>query len=502
MARGSTKATLWQADGQVLDTLLLGDGEHLIGRDPGCDIVLNDAKVSRQHVRLILSREGVEIEDLDSTHGTFVDNIRIKGRVPVNAGQQIRLSDLYLTIEHQVATGLGPGTQLGKGRFTLTRFLGKGGMGQVWQAEDKVLETFVALKLLPDEASGNPEALKDLERELRRTRELPSPYIVTIHELWHEPDEPAFISMEYVAGTDLHKVRGEQANGVLPWVSVQLYMFQLCDALDFAHGAKVAHRDIKPANLMITGEGQLKLADFGLAASLSDFSTKLTTLTLSSGTPQFMSPQQMEGKRPAATDDIYSIGATFYELLTGKPPFYSGDIAYQVRNVDATPVQERLKEFGINNEVPDYVAAMVMACLQKDPAKRPQSAGTIRDWIKTQGISDMLGSQAWGNQESQAGSGGPAVLPGQKAMPQEAPPADSLETGQVEAALTPTTRKAKTTKRKKIRAYGVAAALAVIGIMAAVFWGKSDKQESEKQAWLTNGQISPAKTPPAALNKI
>ena len=104
-----------------------------------------------------------------------------------------------------------------------------------------------------------------------------------------------------------------------------------------------------------------------------------------------MSPQQIEGQPPQVTDDIYALGATLYEFLSGHPPFYQNDIAYQVRNVLATPLDERLADLEIENEVPPAVAALIMACLAKDPEKRPQSARAVADWI---GFSDAAGVPA------------------------------------------------------------------------------------------------------------
>jgi eukaryotic-like serine/threonine-protein kinase len=123
---------------------------------------------------------------------------------------------------------------------------------------------------------------------------------------------------------------------------------QLCEALDYAHReAKIVHRDLKPANLMLDGQGDLKVADFGIAASVSDTVSRASVQASSSGTPVYMSPQQMMGEDPAVSDDIYAVGATLYELLTGKPPFHSGNIVVQVQSKVAAPVNERRAALGI-----------------------------------------------------------------------------------------------------------------------------------------------------------
>ena len=158
-------------------------------------------------------------------------------------------------------------------------------------------------------------------------------------------------------------------------------MTQLCDALEYAHQNKIVHRDLKPANMMIDRQGRLKLADFGIAATLAESFSRSSMQGNMSGTTVYMSPQQTRGEIPRASDDLYALGSTFYELLTSRTPFYSGDIAYQVINEDPKPLAERLKELGLINQVPDEVCAMIMACLAKDSAHRPPSAAAVEEWI-------------------------------------------------------------------------------------------------------------------------
>ena len=154
---------------------------------------------------------------------------------------------------------------------------------------------------------------------------------------------------------------------------------QLCDALDYAHNhAKVIHRDLKPANLMVNQRGDLKVADFGIARSLVDSASRLTAEEGRSGTLVYMSPQQLNGERSTHLDDIYSLGATIYELLTSKPPFYSGNIDRQICERIAPSMRDRRKEFDIEPaSVPKIWEEAVAACLAKDLSRRPQSAGEI-----------------------------------------------------------------------------------------------------------------------------
>lgn len=276
---------------------------------------------------------------------------------------------------------LQPGQPLGGGRFVLIRPLGQGGMGLVWLARDEQLGQEVALKFMPAEIRGDEVALDDMRREVLKSRQLGHPNIIRTFD-WHEvPGEPGFISMEYVDGPTLNRLRLDQPYRVFRWHYIKDHMQRLCDAVEYAHSEGIVHRDIKPANLMIDSRDRIKLADFGIAAAIMESASRLTHGGAMSGTPAYMSPQQLDGELPRPTDDIYALGATLYEVLTSKPPFIHGDIPHQIRNVPARPLDQQIAELGIENDVPDDVASMIMACLSKVPEKRPQSAHQMAEWI-------------------------------------------------------------------------------------------------------------------------
>jgi serine/threonine protein kinase len=272
------------------------------------------------------------------------------------------------------------GTMVGPGRFVLVRELGRGGMGVVWLAQDTNLGEQAALKFLPPEVAADPVSLNDLRRETVRSHRLTHPNIIRIHDFHQPPDGLAFISMEYVAGQNLSGWRLQQPNQVMRWEQQAPLVEQLCAALQYAHGEGVIHRDLKPANVMLDSRGRIKLADFGIAAVVSDSMSRVSARSSTGGTLAYMSPQQLEGRRPSVGDDVYALGATLYELLTGRPPFYSGDITHQVLHVAPTPIAERMLELGIDNPVPAEVAAMVMACLAKEPESRPPNALAVAAW--------------------------------------------------------------------------------------------------------------------------
>jgi serine/threonine protein kinase len=270
-----------------------------------------------------------------------------------------------------------PAQTVGAGRFLLKRKLGEGGMGVVWLAHDQLLREPVALKFLPPQLACDPAGLESLRTETLRSRKLSHPNILRIHDLVDAPDEAVFISMEYVDGPNLHVLRATRPDKILSWDFLAPIVKQLCAALEYAHDEKVIHRDLKPANLMLDSTGRLKLADFGLARVITDSLSRISGTPLTSGTLAYMSPQQADGKIPRVTDDLYSVGATLYELLTSTPPFHSGDVANQVRNIPPQPMGERLAELGLTNDIPENVSAAIMSCLAKHPNDRLQSASAL-----------------------------------------------------------------------------------------------------------------------------
>ncbi|PYL74668.1 MAG: hypothetical protein DMF26_10355, partial [Verrucomicrobia bacterium] len=264
------------------------------------------------------------------------------------------------------------------GRYTLVKVLGRGGMGIVWLARDEELERDVALKFLPDLMIQDRAVLDQLKRETKRCLELTHPRIVRIHDFVHD-ERSGCISMEYIDGETLSNLRSEKERKVFEPYEIADWIGQLCDALDYAHThAKVIHRDLKPANLMVNQSGDLKVTDFGIARSLVDSASRLTLEQSRSGTLIYMSPQQLSGDRGTHLDDIYSLGASIYELLTSKPPFYSGNIDRQICERIAPSMTERRKELDIEPAlVPAIWEDTVAACLAKDPSRRPQSAAEI-----------------------------------------------------------------------------------------------------------------------------
>ncbi len=264
------------------------------------------------------------------------------------------------------------------GRYTLIKILGRGGMGIVWLARDEELEREVALKFLPDLMIQDRAVFDQLKHETKRCLELTHPHIVRIYDFVHD-ERSGGISMEYVDGETLSSLRCKKLQQVFEPFELSAWTSQICDALDYAHNrARIIHRDLKPANLMVNRREEVKVSDFGIARSLSDSVSMLTREQGRSGTLVYMSPQQLAGERGSHLDDIYSLGATLYDLLTSKPPFYSGNIDRQIHERVAPSMTERRKDLNIEPAlVPEAWEDAVAACLAKDPTRRPQSAAEV-----------------------------------------------------------------------------------------------------------------------------
>lgn len=261
-------------------------------------------------------------------------------------------------------------SQLGeqaRNRYELIEELGRGAMGIVYRARDNELDEFVALKILPENLSQNPDALHRFRAEARAARRLSHPNIVRIHDIGEEKGRK-YISMEIIKGTDLKRYLRQK--GRLSVDEAVAIAIPICEALDYAHRNGIIHRDIKPANIMLTETGVPKLSDFGIAKALEATSETLTGAII--GTPLYMSPEQVQGKPADARADLYSLGITLYELLAGKPPFTEGDIAYQHCRVPPRPI----------DGVPSELNEIILKCLEKDRDNRWKSAGELAEALR------------------------------------------------------------------------------------------------------------------------
>jgi len=410
------------SDGVVLQEFLLGEGTHHIGAAATSAIPIVAA--ADEHARLTVTANDVLVEAAGAG-GVFLDGAGVLGRVQVRSGQTMQVADrwLHFQLPSDVQSGK---NDLLAGRYQLQRQLGRGGRGEVWLAMDQQTGEQLAVKRLPEELTGDPAALNDLQREVQKSGGLNHPNIIRIHNLIQPAGEAPFVTLEFIDGQDLGSLRLQQPGHHFRWENLRPLMTQLCDALEYAHQHKIVHRDLKPANMLIDQQGTLKLADFGIAANMAESLSRSSIQGHISGTSVYMSPQQMRGEVPRASDDLYALGSTFYELLTSRTPFYSGDIAYQVINEDSKPLADRLAELGLQNQVPDAVCAMIMACLAKDPAHRPPSAGAVEQWIASDSVLPPKLGEAGSKLPETLGQQASAAPPPPVVTRAEEPPAQAL----------------------------------------------------------------------------
>ncbi len=240
--------------------------------------------------------------------------------------------------------------------FEFVRLIGRGGMGAVYEALQTALERRVAIKLLPIEAGEDSVFADRFRREARTLAKLLHPHIVAVFESGETAAGHLFFVMEYLDGGDL-AVRAR--NGLLEPAETLRIVDEISAALSFAHGQGVVHRDIKPSNILLTADGRVKVADFGLAVLESrEADSKLTLTGIALGTFDYAAPEQLAGRgKEDARSDLYSLGVLSYELLAGKPP----------RGVFDPPSQA-------NPAVDPAVDAVVLTALQSEPDRRYQSA--------------------------------------------------------------------------------------------------------------------------------
>jgi serine/threonine protein kinase len=263
------------------------------------------------------------------------------------------------------------------GKYEIIDLLGKGAMGIVYKALDPDIDREVAVKtirfdLISDDEEKNELMLRFI-REARAAGKLVHPNIITIHDVGKEQDM-TYIVMQYIEGPSLQNWISSKKKFTAP--DIVKLMLQLCDALDFAHQSGIVHRDIKPANILLDNNGKPHICDFGVAH------VEMSTITQTGatiGTPSYMSPEQVMGKKIDKRSDIFSLGAIFYELLTGKRPFHGESITtviYKIVNEEAEPLTQ------IRKELPPEFELIISKALAKDPENRYDSCAEFAEDLK------------------------------------------------------------------------------------------------------------------------
>jgi len=250
------------------------------------------------------------------------------------------------------------------GRYRIIALLGKGGMGEVYRADDLTLGQPVALKFLPDDAAQDPGLLERFKNEVRIARRVSHPNVCRVYDVG-EIDGHTFFTMEYVDGEDLASLL--RRIGRLPEDKALDIARQLCAGLAAAHAKGVLHRDLKPANIMLDGRGQVVITDFGLAG----VADQIQGAEVRSGTPAYMAPEQLAGKEVSTRSDIFSLGLVLWEVFTGKRAFDPSDKQRSRGEKSASRPQSTVKDLN------PVIERVILRCLETEPSARPATVLSV-----------------------------------------------------------------------------------------------------------------------------
>jgi hypothetical protein len=253
------------------------------------------------------------------------------------------------------------------GRYRIIGLIGRGGMGEVYRADDLKLGQPVALKFLPKTLADDPVRRERLFAEVRIARQVSHPNICRVYDI-SEFEGHHFLTMEYIDGEDLASLL--KRIGSLHGAKALDIARQLCAGMAAAHDRGVLHRDLKPANVMIDGRGYVRITDFGLAVAAGDEISESDV----SGTPPYMAPEQFTGKGASVRSDIYALGLVFYEIFTGKRAFAAKTMAeLRAKKETASPTAPS----EIVRDIDPIVERVILRCIEKDPRQRPASAAQV-----------------------------------------------------------------------------------------------------------------------------
>jgi predicted Ser/Thr protein kinase len=256
--------------------------------------------------------------------------------------------------------------QILAGRYRIVAPLGRGGMGEVYRADDMKLGQPVALKFLPPSLTEDEDRRRRLLDEVRLARQVAHPHVCRVWDVG-EVDGQDFLAMEYVDGEDLASLL--RRVGRLPEDRAVRMARELCAGLAAAHDQGILHRDLKPANVMVDGRGRVKLADFGLASAMED----VGSLDARSGTPAYLSPEQVEGREVTARSDVYALGLVLYELFTGQVACPAKTLAEAAQRGETPPPRVSRHVEGLD----PAIERAIERCLEPDPARRPATATEV-----------------------------------------------------------------------------------------------------------------------------
>lgn len=288
-------------------------------------------------------------------------------------------------------------------RYKLSSLLGEGGMAMVYEAEDLLLGRKVAVKVLREQFASDPGFLVRFQREARAAASLSHPNVVAVYDVGSE-GSTQYIVMELVVGRTLKEVIREEA----PLGTARIIDLgrQICEALDYAHRHQIVHRDVKPHNILVTQEGRVKIADFGIAVALG--ASSLTQSGYVVGTAQYVSPEQARGEPSTAYSDLYSTGIVLYEMATGRLPFEGEtSVVVALKQIQEEPVPPR----HLNPRIPESLQSLILRSMAKDAEARFASGAEMSEALADCVRAGMEATQPHQLARPRSGRGEPAVLP-------------------------------------------------------------------------------------------
>jgi len=295
---------------------------------------------------------------------------------PLPSAKEIRVTETLETPKEELTTG-----STFAGRYQIIEELGKGGMGKVYKAQDTEIKEKVAIKLIKPEISVDKNTIERFQNELKFARKISHRNVCRMYDL-NKEEGSYYITMEYVSGEDLKSfIRRSEKLTVGKAIAIAK---QVCEGLEEAHSLGVVHRDLKPSNIMIDKEGNARIMDFGIAHSIKG--KGITGAGVMIGTPEYMSPEQVEVKEVDHRSDIYSLGVILFEMVTGRVPF-EGETPLSIAMKHKSEAPRDPKEF--NAQIPEDLSWLILKCMEKDKEKRCRKAEEVLSELSKIGIGGL-----------------------------------------------------------------------------------------------------------------
>ncbi len=358
--------TVEEGPGRGAEVEIPRDGEIVIGRAGHCQISIPDSKASRTHCRVEGDGDEIIVTDLASQNGTYVNGVRIDEATTVRVGDTIRVGNSTMRLREGAAGELTGRTLAG---YEVEQRLGFGGMGEVYRAKQVSLGRTVALKILSRDLTTDRHFVRRFVEEARSAGQLNHPNVVHVYDVGDE-DGYYYYSMEYLPGGTVQHLAEEGAMEPVKAVDIAL---QAARALEYAETKGIIHCDVKPGNLMLDAEGQVRLADLGIAKRVGEPAMGGDDEGVF-GSPHYMSPEQARGETLDHRSDLYSLGATLYRLLAGEPPFM-GKTSRKVMEKHVFEKPKRLDR--VDPSIPKVLVDLCAKLLEKKRDRRHQNASEL-----------------------------------------------------------------------------------------------------------------------------